>query len=51
MENYIDSNHNQEDKEQINDIILHIESSLCDIHEKIFIKKGYLFLTSSNLAI
>ena len=29
--------------------MLHIESCLSKIHEKIFIKKGFLFLTSSNL--
>ena len=49
IEDYIDSNHNDEDREQINDIMLHIESCLSKIHEKIFIKKGFLFLTSSNL--
>ena len=48
IENYIDTNHNEEDRNQINDIMVHIESCLFDIHEKIF-KKGFLFLTSNIL--
>ena len=51
IENYIELNHKEEDIKNINDIMRHIESCLFNVHEKIFIKKGYLFLTSSDLEI
>ena len=50
IDDYINSRDIEEDiiNTQYNDIMQKIESCLHDIHETIFIKKGFLLLTSSQ---